>query len=419
MAKIKDIKARQILDSRGNPTVECDVILDDGSLGRASVPSGASTGIYEAVELRDGDPAMYHGKSVLRAIHNIHHEIKPALIGLDAAHQEIIDHHMLKIDGTPNKSHLGANSILAVSMAVASAQANSEGKELFEYLSKFSPKHNEEFVLPFPMMNVMNGGRHAVGASDFQEYMIIPGQTTTFRDRLRCGAEIFHMLKQILEKHGYQTTVGDEGGFAPALGSNTKPLDFIIQAIEEAGYKPGIDVFLAIDVASSEFFNEKEYVLATENKRLTSIELIHYYDKLFNQYPIRSIEDPLEQNDFEGWSKFTKEYGSRIQIVGDDLYVTNVKRLKKGINMQSSNSILIKLNQIGTLTETIDAINLAHQNGFTTIVSHRSGETEDTFIADLVVAMRTGQIKTGSLSRTERIAKYNRLLRIEEIIFSR
>ncbi len=419
MAKIKDIRARQILDSRGNPTVECDVILDDGSRGRASVPSGASTGIYEAVELRDGDPSMYHGKSVLRAIHNIHNEIKPALIGLDAANQEIIDHHMLKIDGTSNKSNLGANSILAVSMAVACAQANSEGKELFEYLSKFSPKHDEEFVLPFPMMNVINGGKHALGASDFQEYMIIPSQKTTFRDRLRCGVEIFHMLKQILEKHGYQTTVGDEGGFAPALGSNTKPLDFIIQAIEEAGYKPGIDVFLAIDVASSEFFNEKEYVLATENKRLTSIELIHYYDKLFNQYPIRSIEDPLEQNDFEGWSKFTKEYGSRIQIVGDDLYVTNVKRLKKGIDMHSSNSVLIKLNQIGTLTETIDAINLAHQNGFTAIVSHRSGETEDTFIADLVVAMRTGQIKTGSLSRTERTAKYNRLLRIEEIIFSR
>lgn len=418
MAKIKDIKARQILDSRGNPTIECDVYLEDGSLGRASVPSGASTGEYEAVELRDGDPKTYGGKSVLKAIHNVHEEIKPALIGQEAANQERLDQYMIRIDGTENKSRLGANSILAVSMAIACAQAQSEKKELFKYLGKFSSKQSEPYMLPYAMMNVMNGGKHATGASDFQEYMIIPSQNTSFRDRLRSGAEIFHKLKKILESEGFQTQVGDEGGFAPPLGSNKKPLDYMIRAIEEAGYIPGKDIFLAIDVAASEFFDKNEYVLTTENKRLTRVELIHYYEELFNNYPLRSIEDPLEQNDFEGWSNFTRQYGDRIQIVGDDFYVTNVKRLQKGIDLHSSNSILIKLNQIGTLTETINAINLAHENGMTAIVSHRSGETEDTFIADLVVAMRTGQIKTGSISRSERIAKYNRLLRIEEIVLS-
>lgn len=418
MAKIKDIKARQILDSRGNPTIECDVYLEDGSLGRASVPSGASTGEYEAVELRDGDPKTYGGKSVLKAIHNVHEEIKPALIGQEAANQERLDQYMIRIDGTENKSRLGANSILAVSMAIACAQAQSEKKELFKYLGKFSSKQSEPYMLPYAMMNVMNGGKHATGASDFQEYMIIPSQNTSFRDRLRSGAEIFHKLKNILESEGFQTQVGDEGGFAPPLGSNKKPLDYMIRAIEEAGYIPGKDIFLAMDVAASELFDKNEYVLKTENKRLTRVELIHYYEELFNNYPLRSIEDPLEQNDFEGWSNFTRQYGDRIQIVGDDFYVTNVKRLQKGIDLHSSNSILIKLNQIGTLTETINAINLAHENGMTAIVSHRSGETEDTFIADLVVAMRTGQIKTGSISRSERIAKYNRLLRIEEIVLS-
>ena len=418
MAKIKDIKARQILDSRGNPTIECDVYLEDGSLGRASVPSGASTGEYEAVELRDGDPKIYGGKSVLKAIHNVHEEIKPILIGQEAANQERLDQYMIRIDGTENKSRLGANSILAVSMAIACAQAQSEKKELFKYLEKFSSRQSEPYMLPYAMMNVMNGGKHATGASDFQEYMIIPSQNTSFRDRLRSGAEIFHKLKKILESEGFQTQVGDEGGFAPPLGSNKKPLDYMIRAIEEAGYIPGKDIFLAMDVAASEFFDKNEYVLTTENKRLTRVELVHYYEELFNNYPLRSIEDPLEQNDFEGWTNFTRQYGDRIQIVGDDFYVTNVKRLQKGIDLQSSNSILIKLNQIGTLTETINAINLAHENGMTAIVSHRSGETEDTFIADLVVAMRTGQIKTGSISRSERIAKYNRLLRIEEIVLS-
>lgn len=416
MAKIKQIKARQILDSRGNPTVECDVILDDGSLGRASVPSGASTGEFEAVELRDGDPKNYGGKSVLRAIKNIHDEIFPALKNQDAANQYRIDQFMIRLDGTPNKGNLGANAILAVSMAVAVAQAKSEKKELYEYLNKFSPHKDQKYELPYAMMNVMNGGKHADGASDFQEYMIIPRQGTSFRDRLRSGAEVFHSLKKLLEAAGFQTQVGDEGGFAPSLGSNSKPLDFMIQAIEKAGYEAGKDVVLGMDVAASEFYVKKDYALTSENKVLTKPELFHYYESLFLRYPIRSIEDPLDQNDFEGWAEFTRKFGDKLQIVGDDLYVTNVQRLQKGIDMKSSNSILIKLNQIGTLSETIDAINLAHKNGMTAVVSHRSGETEDTFIADLVVAMRTGQIKTGSLSRSERIAKYNRLLRIEEMI---
>lgn len=418
MAKIKSIKARQILDSRGNPTVECEVILDDGSVGRSSVPSGASTGEYEAIELRDGDPKMYGGKSVLIAVHNVNEEIAGILIGQEASNQTRIDHFMIRLDGTPDKSNLGANAILAVSMAVACAQSKSEGKELFEYLSKFSPYDGKPYDLPFPMMNLMNGGRHAIKSTDFQEYMIIPRQITSFRDRLRCGAEVFHALKNILEENGFQTLVGDEGGFAPSLNSNSEPFDYIIQAIERAGYEPGKDVVLAMDVAASEFFEKNKYVMKSENKSFTKPELIKYYENMILKYPIRSIEDPLDQNDFEGWAEFTRKFGNEIQIVGDDLYVTNVKRLQTGIDLKASNSILIKLNQIGTLTETIDAINMAHAAGMTAIVSHRSGETEDTFIADLVVAMRTGQIKTGSLSRSERIAKYNRLLRIEEKILS-
>lgn len=418
MSKIKHVKARQILDSRGNPTVECDIILEDGSLGRASVPSGASTGDFEAVELRDGDENMYGGKSVLKAITNINNEITPAIVGQDAANQRRIDQFMIRLDDTPNKSRLGANAILAVSMAVAVAQAKSEGLELFEYLSRFSPWDGKPFEMPYAMMNVMNGGKHAVKSSDFQEYMIIPNQKTSFRDRLRCGAEVFHALKKGLLEHEYQTLVGDEGGFAPSLKSNSEPFEYIVNAIQAAGYEPGRDVFLAMDPAADEFFENKEYLLNCENKKLTRVEMIKYYENLISRFPIRSIEDPLEQNDFEGWAEMTRLLGDRIQIVGDDLYATNVQRLQKGIQMRSSNSILIKLNQIGTLSETIDAINLAHQNGMTAIVSHRSGETEDTFIADLVVAMRTGQIKTGSLSRSERVAKYNRLLRIEEKILS-
>jgi len=418
MAKIKQIKARQILDSRGNPTVECEVVLDDGSLGRSSVPSGASTSDYEAIELRDGDPKMYGGKSVLRAVKNVNEEIAGVLVGQDASNQSRIDQYMIRLDGTPNKANLGANAILAVSMAVACAQSESEGKELFQYLSKFSPQDGKSYDLPFAMMNLMNGGRHASHSTDFQEYMVIPRQMTSFRDRLRCGAEIFHALKKILEGHEFQTLVGDEGGFAPSLKSNSEPFDYMLQAIEKAGYKPGQDVVLAMDVAASEFFQKNEYVLKSENKFLTKPEMFKYYEDMIAKYPIRSIEDPLEQNDFEGWAEFTRRFGSTIQIVGDDFYATNVKRLQHGIDLNASNSILIKLNQIGSLTETIDAINLAHAAGMTAIVSHRSGETEDTFIADLVVAMRTGQIKTGSLSRTERTAKYNRLLRIEEMILS-
>ncbi len=418
MAKIKQIKARQILDSRGNPTIECEVTLEDGSCGLASVPSGASKGEYEAIELRDGDPQNYGGKSVLMAVKNVNEEISPALIGLDASNQYRIDQFMIRLDGTTTKSNLGANSILSISMAIAVAQAKSERMELYEYLSRFSDLKNEPFELPYAMMNIMNGGRHAVGASDFQEYMIIPKQGTSFRDRLRCGAEVFHTLKKFLEVNDFQTTVGDEGGFAPAFGSNTKQLDYIMAAVEKSGYKPGKDIVFAIDVAASEFYDKKEYKLTSENKVVTKFELFHYYEEILTKYPVRSIEDPLEQNDFEGWTDFTRRFGNKIQVVGDDLYVTNIKRLEHGIKVNASNSILIKLNQIGTLSETIDAINLAHKHGMSAIISHRSGETEDTFIADLVIAMRTGQIKTGSLSRSERIAKYNRLLRIEEKILS-
>lgn len=416
MAKIKNIKARQILDSRGDPTVECDIILEDGSIGRASVPSGASTGKYEAVELRDNDPKIYNGKSVLNAIKNIHEEIFPVLKGQEAYNQRKIDELMIRLDATHNKSNLGANATLAVSLATAAAEAKAEGLELYEYLNRFSPRQNEPYVLPFAMMNLANGGRHAAKSTDFQEYMIVPKQEKSFAERLRCGSEVFHALKKSLKEHEYQTLVGDEGGFAPTLKSNSEPLDYIMVAIKDAGYIPGQDVFLAMDPASSEFFKNNKYILACENKVFSTEELIDYYGSLIEKYPIISIEDALEQNDFANWAKFTERFGSTIQIVGDDLYATNVKRLKHGIEMKASNSILIKLNQIGTLSETIDAINLAHSNGMTAIVSHRSGETEDTFIADLVVAMRTGQIKTGSLSRSERLAKYNRLLRIEERI---
>jgi enolase len=414
MSKIKEIKARQILDSRGNPTVEADIWLEDGSFGRAAVPSGASTGEFEAVELRDGDKSIYGGKSVLKAVQNVNTEIKELLRGKDAENQNEIDALMIKADGTENKSRLGANAILAVSLATAVAQANAEKLELYQYLGKFSPKKNDPFLLPYGMMNVMNGGKHAVNASDFQEYMVFPRQETAFADRLRCGTEIFHALKKILEEDGFSAAVGDEGGFAPSLTSNSEPLDYVLRAIEKAGYKAGTDVQIAMDPANSEIFVNGMYELKSENRNLTRDELISYFEELVAKYPITSIEDPLEQNDFEGWAEFTRRLGDKVQVVGDDLYVTNVDRLRKGIEMKSSNSILIKVNQIGTLTETIDAINLAHNNNMTAVVSHRSGETEDTFIADLVVAMRTGQIKTGSLSRSDRLAKYNRLLRIEE-----
>lgn len=416
MAKIKKIHAREILDSRGNPTVECDITLEDGSFGRAAVPSGASTGIHEALELRDGDKTNYLGKSVQNAVRNINEIIAKELELKEASDHRSIDELMIKLDGTENKSKLGANAILAVSMATAVAESKSRNLELYEYISDFSEKKNEPFVLPYPMMNLMNGGAHAEGASDFQEYMIIPKQSSGFSARLRAGAETFHALKSILKEKGFQTTVGDEGGFAPSLGSNTTPIEYMVEAILKAGYTPGKDIFIGLDVASSEFYENRKYNLKSEGKIITKEELSDYYAKLIEEYPLISIEDAFEQDDYEMWAKFTKDFGDKVQIVGDDFYVTNLKRLQKGIDMQASNSILIKLNQIGSLSETIDAINLAQRNNMTAVVSHRSGETEDTFIADLVVGMRTGQIKTGSLSRSERIAKYNRLLRIEEKI---
>ena len=418
MAKIKDVKARQILDSRGFPTVECDVMLEDGSIGRSSVPSGASTGSHEAWELRDDDSSMYHGKSVLKAVYNINEEIRDLIIGMDASNQESIDSFMIRLDGTQNKSRLGANAILAVSMAVARAQANSEKLELFQYIARFSAVQNNDSALPYPMVNIMNGGKHAFKASDFQEYMIIPTARTSFKDRIRVACEVFHTLKKILMEDGYQVLVGDEGGFAPSLGSNTKPLDYIVMAIERSGYRPGKDVLLALDVASSGLHKGNSYLLESEGRDLTTVELVKYYDEIIRNYPIGSIEDPFYEDDFDAWARFTKTYGDKMQIVGDDLYVTNINRLKKGIEMGSSNAILIKLNQIGTVSETISTINLARSKGFGCIISHRSGETEDTFIADLCVGMSTGQIKTGSVSRTERVAKYNRLIRIEEILSS-
>lgn len=417
MSKISKIHARQILDSRGNPTVEADVLLETGEMGRASVPSGASTGEFEAVELRDGNSDFYGGKSVLKAVENVNHKISPAVIGHDSARQREIDQLMIDLDGTANKSNLGANAILAVSMAVAVAHAKHLNRPLYLYLNEFSEKFSGQLSLPVPMMNIMNGGKHAIGASDFQEYMILPDKPgISFSERLRYGVEVFHSLKKILQDLGFQTSVGDEGGFAPSLESNIKPLDLIIEAVEKVGYKPGEDISIAMDVASSEFYkaSSNEYDLAAEGRVLSKDEFFNYYNQMIEKYPIKSIEDVLDENDFEGWADFTDRFGSRIQIVGDDFYVTNVERLKKGIDMRASNSILIKLNQIGTLTETVDAVNLAQQNNFTAVVSHRSGETEDTFISDLCVGMNTGQIKTGSLSRTDRVAKYNRLLRIEE-----
>jgi enolase len=415
MAKIQGIKARQILDSRGNPTVEAEVFLDDGTAGTAAVPSGASTGEFEAVELRDNDPAQYGGKSVLRAVNNVNTVIAPKLFGMEATDQQDLDQRMIVLDATNNKSSLGANAILSVSLACAVASAKSAKKELFEYLGAFSDKSSEPFLLPKPLCNIINGGAHASNASDFQEYMIVP-QQAAFSDRIRVATEIFHALKKILAADGHPTTVGDEGGFAPHLDSNQAPLEYIMKAIAAAGYRPGDDVSIALDVAASEFFKDGVYQLRSENKELTTDRMIEYLEEMASQYPIVSIEDPLEQNDFAGWAKLTERLGSKVQIVGDDLYVTNPRRLQQGIDQKSSNSILIKVNQIGTLTETIQAINLAQKNGMSAIVSHRSGETEDTFIADLCVAMRTGQIKTGSLSRSERLAKYNRLLRIEEKI---
>ena len=407
MTTISSIIAREIIDSRGNPTVEVDVVLDCGCMGRAAVPSGASTGEREALELRDGDKKRFLGKGVLKAVDNINNIIAKILVGEDALNQKHIDNLMIKEDGTENKSKLGANAILGVSMAVAKAAANAVGLPLYQYIGGCNAKK-----LPVPMMNVINGGAHADNNVDLQEFMIVPKGAKTFREGLRMGAEVFHNLKKVLHDKGLNTAVGDEGGFAPDLKSNEEAITYIISAIEKAGYKPGTDVCIALDAASSEFYENGKYTI--DGKALTSDELIAYYAGLVKKYPIFSIEDGLDQNDWEGWKKLTKELGTSVQLVGDDLFVTNTKILKKGIDQKIANSILIKVNQIGSLTETLDAIEMAHKAGYTAVVSHRSGETEDTTIADIAVAKNAGQIKTGSMSRTDRIAKYNQLLRIEE-----
>lgn len=410
--KIRSIKATEILDSRGNPTITATVNLEDGTSGSASVPSGASTGSYEAHELRDGDEKRFGGKGVLKAVANVE-KINEKLVGMEAAEQEAIDKAMIELDGTPNKSNLGANAILAVSMAVAVAEAKAEKKPLYAYLTKFNPKFSGKYVLPIPMMNIMNGGQHANWATDIQEYMILPIGSKSVKEAIRAGAEIYAALKTILKSKGYATAVGDEGGFAPAVGSNAEPFELISQAIQAAGYNLGSDVALGIDAAASEFFKDGQYNLKKENKTLTGTELNNFYAELAEKYPIVSLEDPFAEDDWDGFAGLTERLSGK-QIVGDDLYVTNLSRLEDGLKKKATNSILIKLNQIGTLTETIAAVNHAHEHGWTAVISHRSGETEDTFIADLAVAMGTGQIKTGAPARSERTAKYNRLIKIEE-----
>ena len=415
--KIKDIKARLILDSRGNPTVEADIILENDIIGRASTPSGASTGDKEAIELRDND-VNWGGKGVDTAINNIHRYIKPKLIGKSTFDIQKIDNILLKLDNTQNKSKLGANAILAVSLANVQAGANSQRKYLYQYIYEYINKRKKPnyINMPIPMMNILNGGSHADNTVDFQEFMIMPTNFSNYKDILQCGTEIFHSLKKILKKNNHNTNIGDEGGFAPNLNSNEEAIELILFAISKANYKPGKDVFLALDVAASEFFLESEnkYFLESENKKISSLQLIEYYKKLCTKYPIVSIEDGLDQNDWKSWNKLNQELGQKIQIVGDDLTVTNSQLLQKSINLKSMNAILIKLNQIGTFTETLETIKLAQKNQFNTIISHRSGETENTFIADLAVATAAGQIKTGSLCRTDRTAKYNQLIRIEE-----
>ena len=406
MSKIKDIKAREILDSRGNPTVEVDVLLESGAKGRAAVPSGASTGSKEALELRDNDPKRYQGKGVLKAVNNVNTIIKKSLIGLESSNQRQIDETMINLDGTENKTNLGANATLGVSLAVLKATAKEKNIPLYKYFE-------DEISLPRPMMNILNGGAHADNNLDFQEFMIIPN-ANNFKERLRIGSEVFHTLKKVLKENGFNTGVGDEGGFAPNLNTNEEALDMLMEAIKEAGYTPGKDVNFALDVAASEFYEDGIYNLKGANKKLTSNELVDYYQTLIDKYPIISIEDPVDEEDWQGFRKMTEKYGDKIQLVGDDLFVTNIKYLQKGIDNKAGNAILIKLNQIGTFTETLETINLAKENGYKTIISHRSGETEDVIIADLAVALNLGQIKTGSLSRSERTAKYNELLRIEE-----
>jgi enolase len=414
MTTITDIFAREILDSRGNPTIEVDVIIDAGLIGRAAVPSGASTGEREAVELRDGDKKRYNGKGVQKAVKNVNDIIAEELIGFDTTDQVGIDKLMIELDGTHNKSKLGANAILGVSMAVAKAAAQFFDLPLYRYLGGVNAK-----VLPVPMMNILNGGKHADNNVDLQEFMIVPASAPTFADSLRMGTEIFHSLKSVLNKKGYNTAVGDEGGFAPSLKSNDEAVEVILEAIEKANYKPGKDIFIALDPASSEFFEKGKYVFKKSDKSAKSPEqMVKFYEKWVKQYPIISIEDGMAENDWEGWKMITEAFGDKIQIVGDDVFVTNTEILAKGIEKGIANSILIKVNQIGTLTETFDCIEMAKRAGYTTVISHRSGETEDTTIADIAVATNAGQIKTGSTSRTDRVAKYNQLIRIEEELSS-
>jgi enolase len=416
MSQIINITGRQILDSRGNPTVEVDVFTSNGVMGRAAVPSGASTGIHEACELRDGDKSIYKGKGVLKAVQNVNKVLAEELKGFYVTEQNEIDQKMIELDGTPNKSNLGANAILGVSLAVANAAAQESSSYLFRYVGGVNAN-----TLPIPMMNIINGGSHADNSIDFQEFMIMPVGAPSFSEGLRMGAEVFHSLSAVLKKGGYSTNVGDEGGFAPNLKSNEEAITVILQAIENAGYKPGKDVFIALDPASSEYYIEDEKVYhlkKSTGEKLTSAQMVDYWKSWTDKYPIISIEDGMAEDDWDGWKLMTDVMGKKIQLVGDDLFVTNTKRLQMGIDKGVANSILVKVNQIGTLTETIDAVNLAYRNSYTAVMSHRSGETEDTTIADLAVALNTGLIKTGSASRTDRIAKYNQLLRIEEILGS-
>jgi enolase len=409
MSTIKTVKAREILDSRGNPTLEVAVELEDGMMGIAAVPSGASTGKYEAKELRDGDKARFNGKGVLKAMNNVNKTIAKAIAGMDATDQSAIDDTLIKLDGTPDKSKLGANAMLGTSLAVAHAAAGFKGVPLYIYLGG-----DGAYALPVPMMNILNGGKHSENSTDLQEFMVMPVGVKSFYQSIQIGAEVYHALKKVLKDKGLNTSVGDEGGFAPCLTSNKDAVEAILAAIESSGYKPGKQCYIALDPAASEFYQDGKYILAKEGKTLTSAEMVDYYVKWCREYPIISIEDGMAEDDWEGWQLLTQKLGEKVQLVGDDLYVTNVSRIKKGIELKASNAVLIKPNQIGTLTETLEAIKTAKQAGWTAIVSHRSGETEDTTIADLAVGLNTGQIKTGAPARSERTAKYNRLLYIEE-----
>jgi enolase len=411
--QIRQIQAQEILDSRGNPTVETKITLDNGISASAAVPSGASTGTHEALELRDGDENRYLGKGVLKAVANVNNVIAPELIGMDVTDQKALDEKMIELDGTSHKTKLGANAILSVSMAAAKAAAQVKEMPLYAYISTLFGKKPETYTIPLPMMNVLNGGKHALGSADMQEFMIMPIGAPNFQEALRWGSEIFHILGKILKEQGQQTTVGDEGGYAPRLDSNEAPLQLIVEAIKKAGYEPGKDVAIAMDPAASEFYKDGKYNLAIEGKKLTSEELVDRYTEWVEKYPIVSIEDGHAEDDWQGFKLMVEKLGDKIQIVGDDLFVTNPERLKKGIEEKAANSILIKLNQIGTVTETVQTVQIAYDAGMTAVVSHRSGETEDTFIADFVVGAGTGQIKSGSASRSERIAKYNQLMRIE------